>query len=102
MTNLGLSVQVWTDADLATLARLMKKFPGGTLDRWEKIAEAMERLPWEITKMAKRVKDIGFQVTTTLFRSPSRLFWPFGLQIHLDIQSKILIGYKYLCIQYTQ
>merc|ERR1719264_2475582 len=22
----------------------------------------MERLPWEITKMAKRVKDIGFQV----------------------------------------
>ena len=55
--------QVWTDADLAKLARLMKKYPSGTPERWEKIAEVMERLPWEITKMAKRVKDVAYQVT---------------------------------------
>ena len=55
--------KVWTDADLARLARLMKKYPAGTPERWEKIAEIMERLPWEITKMAKRVKDVAYQVT---------------------------------------
>ena len=41
----------------------MKKYPSGTPERWEKIAEVMERLPWEITKMAKRVKDVAYQVT---------------------------------------
>jgi len=49
--------QLWTDDQLAKLARLMKKFPGGTQDRWETIAEAMERYPWEITKMAANVKN---------------------------------------------
>ena len=28
--------QVWTDDDLATLAKFIKKFPGGTADRWVK------------------------------------------------------------------
>ena len=56
------ALQVWTDADLAKLARLMKKYPAGTPERWERIAEVMERLPWEITKMAKRVKDVAYQV----------------------------------------
>ena len=35
--------QLWTDDDLATLAKYIKKYPGGTTDRWEKIAESMER-----------------------------------------------------------
>jgi len=49
--------QLWTDDQLAKLARLMNKYPGGTQDRWETIAEAMERYPWEITKMAANVKN---------------------------------------------
>ena len=49
--------QLWTDDQLAKLARLMNKYPGGTQDRWETIAEAMERYPWEITKMAANVKS---------------------------------------------
>ena len=65
-------MQVWTDADLAKLARLMKKYPAGTPERWEKIAEVMERLPWEITKMAKRVKDVAYQVRELKF-----VFQPF-------------------------
>ena len=56
------ALQVWTDQDLAKLARLMKKYPQGTPDRWDRIAEIMERLTWEVTKMAKKVKDVGFLV----------------------------------------
>ena len=44
------------------MARLMKKYPPGTTERWEKIADIMERLPWEVTKMARKVKDVAYQV----------------------------------------
>ena len=54
--------QLWTDEDLARLAKLIKKFPGGTPDRWETIAEMMERLPWEVTKMASTIKGGSYQV----------------------------------------
>ncbi|EFX67443.1 hypothetical protein DAPPUDRAFT_261672 [Daphnia pulex] len=33
----------WTDEDLTELAKLMKKYPVGTTERWEKIAEALNR-----------------------------------------------------------
>jgi len=49
--------QMWTDEDLIELARLIKKIPGGRLERWEKIAEAMERTPEEVTKMAGKIKN---------------------------------------------
>ncbi|CAG0898529.1 unnamed protein product [Darwinula stevensoni] len=48
---------LWTDEDFATLVRLMKKYPGGVVGRWEKIAEAMDRTVYEVTHMAKRFKD---------------------------------------------
>ena len=54
--------QIWTDVDLAKLARLIKKYPAGTPDRWERIAEMLERLPPEVTKMAKKIKDNAFMV----------------------------------------
>jgi len=57
--------QLWTDEDLARLAKLIKKYPGGTTDRWEMIAELMERLPWEVTKMAGTIKGTSYQVPTT-------------------------------------
>jgi DnaJ family protein C protein 1 len=59
--------QLWTDEDLAKLAKLIKKFPGGTTDRWETIAEMMERLPWEVTKMAGTIKGTCYQVSTLKF-----------------------------------
>ena len=55
--------QMWTDEDLIELARLIKKIPGGRLERWERIAEAMERTPEEVTKMA-----FDFSVNHFLFR----------------------------------
>merc|ERR1712130_815768 len=49
--------QMWTDEDLIELARLIKKIPGGRLERWERIAEAMERTPEEVTKMAGKIEN---------------------------------------------
>jgi len=49
--------QMWTDDDLVELARLIKKIPGGSTDRWDRIAEIMERYPWEVTKMAGKIKN---------------------------------------------
>ncbi len=56
------AMQIWTDQDLAKLARLMKKYPAGTQERWERIAGVLERFPEEVTKMAHKVKNAGFQV----------------------------------------
>lgn len=47
----------WTDDDFNDLARLMAKYPGGTVDRWERIAEAMERSVYEVTRMSTKVKN---------------------------------------------
>jgi len=49
--------QMWTDEDLVTLAKLIKKIPGGSSDRWERIAEIMERYPDEVTKMGAKIKN---------------------------------------------
>jgi len=49
--------QMWTDDDLIELARLIKKIPGGSTDRWDRIAEIMERYPDEVTKMAGKIKN---------------------------------------------
>lgn len=46
----------WTDEEFSELARLMAKYPGGTVDRWERIAETMGRTVYEVTKMSEKVK----------------------------------------------
>lgn len=52
---------LWTDDDLVELTRLTKKYPGGTVDRWEIIAEAMGRNVSEVTFMAYKLKDNIYQ-----------------------------------------
>nr|CAG4652087.1 EOG090X0BHG [Triops cancriformis] len=47
----------WSDEDINDLAAMMKKFPPGTLDRWEKIAQMLDRSVAEIVIVAKKVKD---------------------------------------------
>lgn len=51
----------WTDDDLADLMRLMKKFPQGTQERWEKIGDAMRRPVNEVAHMAHKLKDEAFK-----------------------------------------
>lgn len=51
-----LSGGLWTDDDLNELVRLTKKYPGGQTDRWEIIADAMNRNVSEVTFMAAKMK----------------------------------------------
>lgn len=53
---------LWTEDDLVELVRLVKKYPGGTTDRWEVIAELMGRSVSEVTYMAAKMKDGGYKV----------------------------------------
>lgn len=53
---------IWTDDDLTELIRLVKKYPNGTLSRWEVIAGYMNRSVQEITFMAARMKESGYRL----------------------------------------
>jgi len=54
---------MWTDEDLVDLAKYMKKYPAGTSERWDKIAEALNRTVTEVTHFAKKIKDNPFKPT---------------------------------------
>lgn len=53
---------LWTDDDLVELVRLVKKYPGGTTNRWEIIAEMMGRTVSEVTQMAAKLKETAYKV----------------------------------------
>nr|XP_040236270.2 uncharacterized protein F54F2.9 [Anopheles coluzzii] len=53
---------LWTEDDLVELVRLVKKYPGGTSNRWELIAELMQRSVEEITYMAAKMKECGYRL----------------------------------------
>lgn len=53
---------LWTDDDLTELIRLVKKYPQGTTERWEKIAEFLNRSVLEVTYMANKVKENGYRL----------------------------------------
>lgn len=62
MKNLSsYSTGPWTDDDLTELAKLMKKYPVGTTERWEKISEALNRSVTEVTHFARKLKDNAFR-----------------------------------------
>nr|CAG4645043.1 EOG090X0BHG [Leptodora kindtii] len=52
---------LWTDDDLADMAKYMKKYPAGTYERWEKIADALNRTVFEVTHFAKKVKENAYK-----------------------------------------
>ncbi|XP_053678338.1 uncharacterized protein F54F2.9 [Anopheles nili] len=53
---------LWTEDDLTELVRLVKKYPGGTSNRWELIAELMQRCVEEVTYMAAKMKECGYRL----------------------------------------
>lgn len=55
---------IWTDEDLAELTRLVKKYPGGTTDRWELIADALYRNVAEVTHMAHKLKENNYRAVS--------------------------------------
>ncbi|KAG9431971.1 dnaJ subfamily C member 1 [Apis mellifera carnica] len=61
-----LSGGLWTDDDILELIKLVKKYPSGTSERWDKIADAMNRTVFEVTHMAKKIKDEGLKPGTSV------------------------------------
>ncbi|KYM95935.1 DnaJ like protein subfamily C member 1 [Cyphomyrmex costatus] len=57
---------LWTDNDILELIKCVKKYPGGTPERWEKIASVMNRTVAEVTHMAKKVKEEGLKPGETV------------------------------------
>lgn len=53
---------LWTDDDLSDLIKLVKKYPGGTPDRWERIAECLGRSVSEVTYMANKMKNNAYKL----------------------------------------
>ncbi|XP_045475971.1 dnaJ homolog subfamily C member 1 [Harmonia axyridis] len=53
---------LWTDDDLAELIKLIKKYPGGSSNRWEVIADSLGRSVPEVTYMAAKVKENGYRL----------------------------------------
>lgn len=49
---------LWTDGDILELIKYVKKYPGGTPERWEKIAIIMNRTVAEVTHMVKKVGSV--------------------------------------------
>jgi len=52
--------QPWTEDDLSKLSKAMARFPVGTLNRWEKVAEFTERTVNEILAKNKEIRDSQF------------------------------------------
>ncbi|XP_037937268.1 uncharacterized protein F54F2.9 [Teleopsis dalmanni] len=60
--NTAVSGGFWTDEDLTELIRLVKKYPSGAGNRWNTIAEAMNRTVQEVTFMAAKMKENGYRI----------------------------------------
>ncbi|XP_003746683.1 uncharacterized protein F54F2.9 [Galendromus occidentalis] len=52
----------WTDTEVAALIRLLKKFPVGTQDRWDKISEALNRSTADVTEKTKTLRTSNTNV----------------------------------------
>jgi len=55
---------VWTDDDIRLLLKFSKKFPAGTTQRWERVAEAIGRTVDDVTKKAKSLKSGELKVSS--------------------------------------
>ena len=59
----------WTDEEIRSLIKLTKKFPGGTTQRWERIATALGRAVDDVSKMSKKVNLGQVKASETLLES---------------------------------
>eukprot|EP00057_Strongylocentrotus_purpuratus_P020545 XP_011675019.1 PREDICTED: dnaJ homolog subfamily C member 1 [Strongylocentrotus purpuratus] len=50
----------WTASEVSSLVKIMSKYPGGTTDRWTRIAEEIKKPVDVVTKKAKQLKSQKF------------------------------------------
>lgn len=51
-----MSANEWTDSETELLAKAVARFPGGTTERWEKIAQMVGKTVKEVTSKSKELK----------------------------------------------
>lgn len=59
----------WTDEEIHSLIKLTKKFPGGTSQRWERIATLLGRSVDDVTKMSKKINAGQVKASETLLEA---------------------------------
>lgn len=59
----------WNDEEIHSLIKLTKKFPGGTSQRWERIATALGRAVEDVAKMSKKINSGQVKASETLLES---------------------------------
>ena len=59
----------WTDEEIHTLIKLTKKFPGGTSQRWERIATVLGRAVDDVTRMSKKINAGQVKASETLLEA---------------------------------
>ncbi|XP_022649729.1 uncharacterized protein F54F2.9-like [Varroa jacobsoni] len=69
----------WGDNEVTTLIRLLKKYPIGSVDRWEKIAEALTRSPQDILDKVKSMRTVKTNVIPDQQNSSKSLFVESGI-----------------------
>lgn len=55
----------WTDEEIAKLAKAANKFPGGTPNRWQKIADMVGRTTEEVIARCQQMKDTHTMTLST-------------------------------------
>jgi len=56
----------WTDEERTKMVELMNKWPGGTPDRWLRIAEALNRKESDVVKQLKTIKQSSISTLKTI------------------------------------
>ncbi|XP_076326282.1 dnaJ homolog subfamily C member 1 [Tachypleus tridentatus] len=59
-TENSLRKDAWDESEILALTKAMNKYPGGTIQRWEKISKVLNRSVSEVTSMAKQVRTSSF------------------------------------------
>lgn len=83
---------IWTDEDSSVLAKLVKKYPGGTVDRWDIIATAMNRKPEQVIKMASKIKTQTIKVNATQGITGGEDTSHLGMSDDVSMAEPVMIG----------
>ncbi|XP_013090236.2 dnaJ homolog subfamily C member 1-like [Biomphalaria glabrata] len=79
----------WTSEELVLLSKAVNKFPGGTHDRWEKIAEMVGRTVADVTAKAKETKgNYSMNLSDSVQSSFSKSLGNFSISDYIITQNE--------------
>ncbi|KAH9499265.1 DnaJ sub C member 1 [Bulinus truncatus] len=79
----------WTEDELVLLSKAVNKFPGGTHERWEKIAEMVGRSVTDVTAKAKESKgSYSMNLSNSVQNSLSKSHGTFAISDYIITQNE--------------